>query len=40
MDNWALSAFRRRHALGLNDAFTQVLEMGRSLGLGKLGRIL
>src|SRR5271165_2425002 len=25
-DNWALSAFRRRHARGLNDVFTQVLE--------------
>jgi transposase len=39
VDNWALSAFRRRHALALNDAFTQVLEMARSLGLGKLGRV-
>src|SRR5882757_10416675 len=26
-DNWALSAFRRRHGRGLNDVFTQVLEM-------------
>jgi hypothetical protein len=25
VDNWALSAFRRRHARALNDAFTQVL---------------
>jgi transposase len=39
VDNWALSAFRRRHALALNDCFTQVLEMARSLGLGKLGRV-
>jgi transposase len=39
VDNWALSAFRRRHARALNDAFTQVLEMARSLGLGKLGRV-
>jgi transposase len=39
VDNWALSAFRRRHALALNDAFTQVLEMARKLGLGKLGRV-
>ena len=39
VENWALSAFRRRHALALNDAFTQVLEMARSLGLGKLGRV-
>lgn len=39
VDNWALSAFRRRHAVGLNNAFTQVLEMARELGLGKLGRV-
>jgi transposase len=39
VDNWALSAFRRRHALALNDCFTQVLELARSLGLGKLGRV-
>jgi transposase len=39
VDNWALSAFRRRHALALNNAFTQILEMARSLGLGKLGRV-
>lgn len=39
IDNWALSAFRRRHARALNDSFTQVLEMARELGLGKLGRV-
>src|SRR5271156_1421698 len=39
VDNWALSAFRRRHALALNNAFTQVLEMARGLGLGKLVRV-
>jgi transposase len=39
VDNWALSAFRRRHGLALNSAFTQVLEMARTLGLGKLGRV-
>ena len=39
VDNWSLSAFRRRHARALNDAFTQVLEIARSLGLGKLGRV-
>jgi transposase len=39
VDNWALSAFRRRHALALNNAFTQILEMARNLGLGKLGRV-
>jgi transposase len=38
-DNWALSAFRRRHGRALNDAFTQVLEMARKLGMGKLGMV-
>ncbi|MGH9604786.1 MAG: transposase [Terracidiphilus sp.] len=39
VDNWALSAFRRRHGRALNDAFTQVLEWARSQGIGKLGRV-
>jgi transposase len=39
VDNWALSAFRRRHSRALNDAFTQVLEWAQSQGLGKLGRV-
>jgi transposase len=39
VDNWALSAFRRRHQRALNDCFTQVLEMARTLGMGKLGRV-
>lgn len=39
VDNWALSAFRRRHARALNDCFTQVLELARGLGMGKLGRV-
>jgi hypothetical protein len=39
VDNWALSAFRRRHARALNDCFTQVLEMARELGMGKLGKV-
>ena len=38
-DNWALSAFRRRHGRGLNDVFTQVLEMAREMGMVKLGRV-
>jgi len=38
-DNWALSAFRRRHTRGLNDVFTQVLELARDAGWGKLGRV-
>jgi len=39
VDNWALSAFRRRHKRAFNDAFTQVLEWARSQGMGKLGRV-
>jgi hypothetical protein len=39
VDNWALSAFRRRHARALNDAFTQVLEWAQSRGMVKLGRV-
>src|SRR5205807_2105278 len=37
-DNWALSAFRRRHGRGINDVFTQVVEMARGLGEGQLSR--
>lgn len=39
VDNWALSAFRRRHRVALNDAFTQVLEWAQSQGMAKLGRV-
>jgi transposase len=39
VDNWALSAFRRRHGRALNDAFTQVLEWARSQGMARLGRV-
>jgi transposase len=38
-DNWALSAFRRRHARGINNVFTQVLELAQSMGLGRLGHV-
>ena len=38
-DNWALSAFRRRHARGINDVFTQVLELAQSLGWVRLGHV-
>lgn len=38
-DNWALSAFRRRHGRGLNDVFTQVLEIARELGMVRLGHV-
>jgi transposase len=39
VDNWALSAFRRRHRRALNDVFTQVLEWAQSQGKVKLGRV-
>lgn len=38
-DNWTLSAFRRRHALAINDVFTQVLELARQAGCRQLGRV-
>ena len=39
VDNWTLSAFRRRHARALNDSFAQVLEMAIQLGLARLGQM-
>src|SRR5882762_3554105 len=38
-DNWAVSAFRRRHGRALNDVFTQVVELARQLGMGRLGMV-
>src|SRR5258706_3015774 len=38
-DNWALSGFRRRHGRGINDVFTQVLELAQSLGIVRLGHV-
>jgi transposase len=38
-DNWALSAFRRRHARGINEVFTQVLELARAMGMVSLGHV-
>jgi len=38
-DHWTLNAFRRRHAHGLNDLFTQVVEMARKANMGKLGHV-
>ena len=38
-DNWALSAFRRRHGRGINDVFTQVLEVARNMGMASLGHV-
>src|SRR5258708_29882581 len=36
--NWALSAFRRRHARGINDVCTPGLEVAREMKLGRLGQ--
>ncbi len=38
-DHWTLNEFRRRHAKGLNDLFTQVVELARKAKLGKLGHV-
>jgi len=38
-DHWTLNAFRRRHGQGLNDLFTQVVELARKAKLGKLGHV-
>jgi len=38
-DHWTLNDFRRRHQRGLNDLFTQVVEVARSLGMGKWGHV-
>ena len=38
-DYWALNDFRRRHKSGVNQVFTQVVELARSLGMGKLGHV-
>jgi len=37
-DYWTLNAFRR-HAKGLNDLFTRVVELARASGLGRLGHV-
>jgi len=38
-DHWTLNEFRRRHARGLNDLFTQVVEVARAAKMGKLGHV-
>ncbi|HEX2714198.1 MAG TPA: IS1182 family transposase [Candidatus Acidoferrales bacterium] len=38
-DHWTLNNFRRRHGRGLNDLFTQVVEVARKANLGKLGHV-
>jgi transposase/IS5 family transposase len=38
-DYWALNEFRKRHGRAMNDVFTQVVELARSLGMGQLGHV-
>lgn len=38
-DFWALNEFRKRHPRALNEVFTQVVELARSLGMGRLGHV-
>ena len=38
-DFWALNEFRKRHGRAVNDAFTQIVELARSLGMGRLGHV-
>lgn len=38
-DHKTLSEFQRRHRRALNDVFTQVVQMARKAGLGKLGHV-
>lgn len=38
-DHWTLNEFRRRHPRALNDLFTQVVELARWLGMGRLGHV-
>lgn len=38
-DHWTLNEFRQRHPRGINDAFTQVVEMARQLGMARLGKV-
>jgi hypothetical protein len=38
-DYWALNEFRKRHGRAINDVFTQVVELARWLGMGKLGQV-
>jgi Transposase DDE domain/Transposase domain (DUF772) len=38
-DFWTLNEFRKRHPKALNDLFTQVVEMARRAGMGRLGHV-
>lgn len=38
-DFWTLNQFRKRYPRALNDVFTQVVEVARGLGMGRLGKV-
>jgi transposase len=38
-DYWALNEFRKRQGRAIDDAFSHVVELARSLGMGKLGQV-
>lgn len=38
-DHWTLNPFRTRHRRAINDLFTQVVELARQRGLGRLGHV-
>ena len=38
-DHWTLNTFRRRHGRAINNVFTQVVELARASGLGRLGHV-
>lgn len=38
-DFWTLNQFRKQHPRALNDVFTQVVEVARGMGLGRLGKV-
>lgn len=38
-DYWVLNAFRKQHAVAINDCFTQVLELARGMGMRQMGTV-
>lgn len=38
-DFWTLNHFRKQHPRALNDVFTQVMEVARRMGMGRLGKV-
>ena len=38
-DHWTLTAFRKRHPVGINNVWTNVLEWARQQGLAWLGHV-